>query len=81
MPADSRSGLYGQPMADTEYAHKDRVVAAEDLPGVPEGTGGRIVQVTGLSWIRYRVHFDNGVERNLLDARYLHPASKKKARH
>lgn len=68
-------------MADTEFARKDRVVAAEDLPGVPEGTPGVVVMVTGLSWIRYRVRFDNGRELNLLDARYLKPAeTKKKAR-
>ncbi len=68
-------------MADTEFSRKDRVIAAQDLPGVPEGTPGRIVMVTGLSWIRYRVQFDNGVELNLLDARYLKPAeTRKKAR-
>ena len=68
-------------MADTEFSRKDRVVAASDLPGVPEGTPGVVVMVTGLSWIRYRVRFDNGVELNLLDARYLNPAqTKKKAR-
>lgn len=69
-------------MADTDavakdqFAPKDRVVAAQDLPGVPEGTPGRIVTVNGLTWIRYRVRFDNGVELNLLDARYLAPAAK-----
>ncbi len=68
-------------MADTEFSRKDRVTAAQDLPGVPEGTPGRIVMVTGLSWIRYRVRFDNGPELNMLDARYLTPAvTKKKAR-
>ena len=68
-------------MADTEFKRKDRVVAAQDLPGVPEGTPGVVVMVTGLSWIRYRVGFDNGRELNLLDARYLKPAeTKKKAR-
>ena len=67
-------------MADTEFRRKDRVVAAEDLPGVPEGTPGSVVMVTGLSWIRYRVRFDNGVEINLLDGRYLTPANRKKAR-
>ena len=68
-------------MADTEYSRKDRVVAAQDLPGVPEGTPGRVVMVTGLSWTRYRVRFDNGPELNLLDGRYLKPAqTKKKAR-
>ena len=64
-------------MADTEYSRKDRVEAAQDLAGVPEGTGGRVVMVTGLSWIRYRVGFDNGVELNLLDAKYLRPGAKK----
>ena len=68
-------------MADTEFSRRDRVVAAEDLPGVPEGTPGVVVMVTGLSWIRYRVRFDNGRELNLLDARYLKPAeTKRKAR-
>jgi hypothetical protein len=64
-------------MADTEYSRKDRVEAAQDLPGVPEGTPGVVVMVTGLSWIRYRVRFDNGVERNLLDGRYLRPSRRK----
>ena len=64
-------------MADREYSRKDRVVAAEDLPGVPEGTPGVVVMVGGLSWIRYRVRFDNGAELNLLDGRYLRPAAKK----
>ncbi len=68
-------------MADTEFKRKDRVVAAQDLPGVPEGTPGTVVMVTGLSWIRYRVQFDNGFEVNLLDGRYLSPLrEKKKAR-
>lgn len=66
-------------MADTEYSQKDRVEAAQDLPGVPEGTPGRVVLVSGLTWTRYRVHFDNGTELNLLDGRYLRPTDKKKA--
>jgi len=68
-------------MADTEYSRKDRVVAAMDRPGVPEGTPGVIVMVTGLSWIRYRVRFDNGVELNLLDGRYLNRSQDTKKRH
>jgi hypothetical protein len=69
-------------MADTGFSRKDRVVAAEDLDGgVPEGTPGVVVMVTGLSWIRYRVRFDNGVELSMLDGRYLRPAgTRKKAR-
>lgn len=67
-------------MADTEYVRKDKVLAAQDLAGVPQGTPGVVVIVTGLSWIRYRVRFENGVELNMLDARYLSPAAKKTAR-
>ena len=65
-------------MADTEFSAKDRIVAAQDLPGVPEGTPGTVIQVTGLSWIRYRVRFDNGPELNLLDGRYLNRLQTKK---
>lgn len=50
----------------------DRIQAADsDVPGVPAGTGGKVVSVTGLSWLRYRVRFDNGLERNLVDASHL----------
>jgi hypothetical protein len=62
-------------VADTEYALKDRVAMAQDRDGVTEGTVGTVIQVSGLSWIRYRVRFDSGVERNLIDGRYLRPAS------
>lgn len=62
------------PVADTEFSKGDRVVAAQDVAGIPEGTPGTVSQVSGLSWIRYRVRFDTGVERNLIDGRYLTPA-------
>jgi len=65
-------------MAGTEFARKDKVLAAQDLAGVPEGTPGVVVSVNGLTWIRYRVRFANGVELNLLDGRYLTPAKAKK---
>jgi len=45
-----------------------------DLPGVPAGTRGRIQLVNGFSWIRYRVHFDNGEELGFLDRDQLVPA-------
>ena len=57
------------------FRENERVQAADDLPGVPEGMPGRVVMVTGLSWIRYRVAFDNGVELSLLDGRHLAPAA------
>jgi hypothetical protein len=46
---------------------RQKVTAAVDLPGVPEGTRGRVTLVNGLGpWIRYRVIFDNGVDRGNL---------------
>lgn len=38
------------------------VIATEDLRGVPEGTKGTTSRGVGLTWFRYRVYFDNGVE-------------------
>jgi hypothetical protein len=57
----------------------DKVRAVEDLPGVRPGTEGQIKMVTGLSWIRYRVRFDNGIELNLVDGHYLEPTRGKRA--
>lgn len=48
-----------------------KVRAWVDLPAVPAGTPGKVLQVTGVSWIRYRVLFDNGVEIGLLDGRHI----------
>ena len=39
-----------------------RVVAAVDLPGVPEGTAGKVRVANGVSWYRYWVSFDNGID-------------------
>jgi len=49
----------------------DKVVAAEDLPGVPAGTPGRVTLVNGFRWIRYRVLFDNGEDIGSLDRAQL----------
>lgn len=49
------------------------MVAARDLPGVPAGTPGRVVMCSGLTWLRYRVDFDNGASLSLLDGRDLAP--------
>ncbi|MEX2659425.1 MAG: hypothetical protein WD232_06990 [Acidimicrobiales bacterium] len=54
---------------------KTRVVAVRPLLGVPEGTAGRIETVNGLTWIRYWVHFDNGVWLGPVDARAVVEAS------
>ena len=50
---------------------KEKVVAAVDMPGIPEGTPGKIILPEGLTWIRYWVRFDNGVVRGTLDRRKL----------
>ena len=49
------------------------MAAAVDLPGVPQGTLGKVFVAYGISWPRYRVRFDNGVELGLLDRSHLEP--------
>ena len=43
-----------------QLKENERVVATVDLKRVPRGTTGKVIMVSGLSWIRYWVHFDNG---------------------
>lgn len=50
---------------------KERVVATDDMPGIPMGTTGKVVFPEGLTWIRYWVRFDNGVIRGTIDRRKL----------
>lgn len=38
----------------------ERVIVTTDLPGVPEGTAGRVKTAAGLTWPRYWVEFANG---------------------
>src|SRR5262245_30475291 len=49
----------------------ERVVRTTDLPGIPEGTTGKVIVVEGLTWIRYWVRFDNGVVRGSLNRKVL----------
>ena len=48
-----------------------KVIATTDLRGVPEGTAGRVMMVSGLSWIRYWVRFDNGVSLGSISRDHL----------
>ena len=48
-----------------------KVVATVDLPGVPEGTLGKVRVANGFSWYRYWVKFDNGVEIGHVDHDHL----------
>src|SRR5688500_14874449 len=58
-------------IASIELKRHEKVRANIDLPGVPAGTLGKVLVVSGLTWMRYRVLFDNGVEHGLLDGRHL----------
>ena len=42
---------------------RERVILAEDLAGVAEGTPGEVMLHTGMRWVRYWVRFDSGAER------------------
>jgi hypothetical protein len=51
----------------------DKVKAIVDLPGVPEGTEGKVMLANGFNWQRYRVLFSNGTELPDLDQRTIEP--------
>lgn len=54
---------------------KSKVRAFTPLPGVPEGTAGRVALVNGWDeWIRYHVMFDNGVNLGSINREHLVPA-------
>lgn len=44
-------------------SRRERVILAEDLAGVAEGTPGEVILHTGMRWVRYWVRFDSGAER------------------
>ncbi len=48
-----------------------KVVSTTDLRGVPAGTPGVIRMAVGLTWMRYRVDFANGVSIGSLDTTHL----------
>ena len=54
----------------------DRVQAIVDLPGVTEGTAGKVILANGFNWQRYRVLFTNGAELGDLDQRHIVPVGK-----
>jgi hypothetical protein len=37
------------------------------MPGIPEGTKGKVFMVSGFEWIRYWVRFENGQVRGSID--------------
>jgi len=58
----------------------DRVRNTVELPGVPEGTEGKVLLANGFNWQRYRILFANGVELGDLDHRNLAPTGKTEKR-
>lgn len=53
---------------------RQKVKAAFDMPGVPAGTAGKVTMVNGFGpWIRYRVIFENGVDRGNVLREELEP--------
>ena len=60
---------------DGVLKRKSKVVAFEDLPGVPEGTKGQVALVGGWDkWIRYHVLFENGATLGSVNREFLVPA-------
>jgi hypothetical protein len=54
----------------------DRVKTTVDLPGVAEGTEGKVILANGFNWQRYRVAFANGIEVGDLDQRNIVPVGR-----
>lgn len=55
----------------SDFTRHQKVVAAVDLSEVPAGTPGKILHVVGLTWRRYHVLFENGVQRANVDGGVL----------
>ncbi len=54
-----------------EFRRNDTVKTLDPLPGVPQGTKGRVYLVDGFAWTRYRVLFENGIDVGTLDGTTL----------
>lgn len=54
-----------------DIVKNDIVELLEDLPGVPAGTLGKVMMVTGFTWIRFNVLFTNGVNTGQIDRHKL----------
>ena len=54
-----------------EFKRGDTVRTLDPLPGVPQGTKGRVYLVDGFTWTRYRVLFENGVDIGSIDGSVL----------
>lgn len=57
--------------APHEFKRGEKVMNLDPLPGVPQGTRGRVYLVDGFAWTRYRVLFDNEVDIGSIDGTAL----------
>jgi hypothetical protein len=54
-----------------KFRRKEKVVAVDELPGVPAGTEGKVYYEAGITWFRYHVAFENGVSLSNVDGNAL----------
>jgi hypothetical protein len=64
-----------------ELSKGSKVVASKSLPGVPEGTTGKVKIENGFTWKRYWVQFDNGVWMGSIDGGNLSTPDQWERRH
>lgn len=57
----------------TTLKRGSRIVVNTPLPGVPEGTAGKVGRSIGMALVRYRVAFDNGTDLTSVAASKLVP--------
>ncbi len=50
-----------------KFKRKQKVIAVGDIPGVPNGTPGKVYYEAGITWFRYHVAFENGIELSNVD--------------
>ena len=63
-----------------DITKNDIVELIEDLPGVPAGTLGKVLMVTGFTWIRFNVLFTNSVNGGQIDRAKLRLLTKAEAK-
>ena len=63
-----------------DIVKNDVVELIEDLPGIPAGTLGKVMMVTGFTWVRFNVLFTNGVNTGQIDRAKLRLLAKDEAK-
>lgn len=63
-----------------DIVKNDVVELIEDLPGIPAGTLGKVMMVTGFTWVRFNVLFTNNVNIGQIDRAKLRLLTKAEAK-